>query len=170
MSFRINPPTKIYVDKSPIHGWGVFASQDIETGEIIEEVPVLELPINKGEVTSLLIDYRFNWPQGVEWDKQVVGLGFASLYNHSNDANAYWVSDLEKNTFKKAVSDKRCLVPSDGFYEWKKKQSFFFHSQISIKNEIRVPERGERSDQSRGVLPTMDHPPKNEKQNENENE
>jgi putative SOS response-associated peptidase YedK len=29
---------------------------------------------------------------------------------------------LEKNTFKKAVSDKRCLVPSDGFYEWKKKQ------------------------------------------------
>ena len=56
MSFRINPPTKIYVDKSPIHGWGVFASQDIETGEIIEEVPVLELPINKKDRLFLLED------------------------------------------------------------------------------------------------------------------
>ena len=116
MSFRINPPTKIYVDKSPVHGWGVFASQDIETGEIIEEVPVLELPINKGEVTSLLIDYRFNWPQGVEWDKQVVGLGFASLYNHSNDANAYWVSDLEKNTFK-FISNKK-ISSGDEIFIW----------------------------------------------------
>ena len=116
MSFRINPPTKIYVDKSPIHGWGVFASQDIETGEIIEEVPVLELPINKGEVTSLLINYRFNWPQGVEWDKQVVGLGFASLYNHSNDANAYWVSDLEKNTFK-FISNKK-ISSGDEIFIW----------------------------------------------------
>jgi len=116
MSFRINPPTKIYVDKSPIHGWGVFASQDIETGEIIEEVPVLELPINKGEVTSLLIDYRFNWPQGVEWHKQVVGLGFASLYNHSNDANAYWVSDLEKNTFK-FISNKK-ISSGDEIFIW----------------------------------------------------
>ena len=116
MSFRINPPTKIYVDKSPIHGWGVFASQDIETGEIIEEVPVLELPINKGEVTSLLIDYRFNWPQGVEWDKQVVGLGFACLYNHSNDANAYWVSDLEKNTFK-FISNKK-ISSGDEIFIW----------------------------------------------------
>jgi SET domain-containing protein len=100
MSFRINPPTKIYVDKSPIHGWGVFASEDIIEGEIIEEVPVLTLPINKGEVSGILLDYRFNWPQGVEWEEQVVGLGFASLYNHSDTANAYWVSDSDKKTFK----------------------------------------------------------------------
>jgi hypothetical protein len=100
MSFRINPPTKIYVDKSPIHGWGVFASEDIIEGEIIEETPVLTLPINKGEVSGILLDYRFNWPQGVEWEEQVVGLGFASLYNHSDTANAYWVSDSDRKTFK----------------------------------------------------------------------
>jgi SET domain-containing protein len=131
MSFRINPPTKIYVDKSPIHGWGVFASQDIETGEIIEEVPVLELPINKGEVTSLLIDYRFNWPQGVEWDKQVVGLGFASLYNHSNDANAYWVSDLEKNTFK-FISNKK-ISSGDEIFIWYGDVSYWNDGRSEIK-------------------------------------
>ncbi len=27
---------------------------------------------------------------------------------------------LEKNTFKNAVNKKRCIVPFDGFYEWKK--------------------------------------------------
>ena len=54
---------KIYVDKSPVHGCGVFAKEDIVEGEVFEECPVLTLPIEKGEVTSLLIDYRFNWPQ-----------------------------------------------------------------------------------------------------------
>lgn len=100
MDFRIDIPNKIYVDKSPIHGWGVFANVDIEEGEVIEECPVLTLPISKGEVTSLLIDYRFNWPQGNDFEEQVVGLGYASLYNHSTNANAYWISDIIKKTFK----------------------------------------------------------------------
>ena len=114
MSFRINPPTKIYVDKSPIHGWGVFASQDIEEGEVFEEVPVLTLPINKGETSSILLDYRFNWPQGVEWDEQVVGLGFSSLYNHSDNANSYWISDIDKKTFK-FVSNRKILSGEEIF-------------------------------------------------------
>ena len=91
---------KIYVDKSPIHGWGVFAKEDIMEGEVFEECPVLTLPIEKGEITSLLVDYRFNWPQGNDFEEQVVTLGYGSLYNHSNNANAHWVSDLENRTFK----------------------------------------------------------------------
>ena len=100
MNYRIDTPHKIYIDKSPIHGWGVFAKFDIFENEVIEECPVLTLPIQKGESTSLLIDYRFNWPQGLEYEEQVVGLGYASLYNHSDDANAYWISDIDKKTFK----------------------------------------------------------------------
>ena len=91
---------KIYADKSPIHGWGVFAKEDIMEGEVFEECPILTLPIEKGEVTSLLIDYRFNWPQGNDWQEQVLALGYGSLYNHSNDPNAFWVSDTENRTFK----------------------------------------------------------------------
>ena len=91
---------KIYVDKSPVHGWGVFAKEDIMEGEVFEECPVLTLPIEKGEVTSLLIDYRFNWPQCVEYQEQVIALGNGSLYNHSENANAYWISNLENKTFQ----------------------------------------------------------------------
>jgi len=91
---------KIFIDKSPVHGWGVFAKELIKKDEIFEECPVLTLPINKGEVTSLLIDYRFNWPQGVEWEEQVFPLGYGGLYNHSENANAYWVSNTNDKTFR----------------------------------------------------------------------
>ena len=91
---------RVYIDKSPVHGWGVFAACDINEGDVIEECPVIKLPIEKGEVTSLLIDYRFNWPQGNDWQEQVLAFGYGSLYNHSNDPNAFWVSDTENRTFK----------------------------------------------------------------------
>lgn len=111
MSFRIDPPKKIYVDKSPIQGLGVFASDFIEENELIEECSILTLPIEKGEVSGLLLDYRFNYPSGVEWEEQVVGLGFASLYNHSETPNAYWVSNNDKRTFKFIANKK--ISPGD---------------------------------------------------------
>ena len=77
---------KIYIDKSPVHGWGVFAKEDIFEGEVCEECPILSLPIEKGEVTP--------------WEEQVIALGYGSFYNHSETANAFWVSNLENRTFK----------------------------------------------------------------------
>ena len=97
---KIKPPHKLYVSHSPIHGLGVFASEFISEGEIIEECPILDLGIPKGESSPVLIDYRFNWPQGGEWDKQVIGFGWASLYNHSNTPNALWRSNLNKECFE----------------------------------------------------------------------
>lgn len=98
---RIFPPTKIFVAKSEVHGYGVFASAFIIEGEIIEECPIYDLKIPKGEVSDVLIDYRFNWPQGTDfWEKQVIAWGWGSLYNHSNTPNALWRSNLENQTFE----------------------------------------------------------------------
>jgi hypothetical protein len=98
---RINPPTKIYISESPIHGLGVFASKEILEGEIIEECSLIDLGLVRGEVSSTLIDYRFNWPQGTsEWMNQVIPTGYGGLYNHSNTPNAGWRSNFDNSTFE----------------------------------------------------------------------
>lgn len=97
---QIIPPKKIYITKSPIQGYGVFASETIFEGEVIEECPIYDLNIPHGDSSPLFIDYRFNWPQGITWEKQVLAWGYGSLYNHSNNPNAYWRSNLEKETFE----------------------------------------------------------------------
>jgi hypothetical protein len=98
----IHPPTRIYISKSLIHGLGVFAKQHIFEGELIEETPILDLQIPKGESSSVLIDYRFNWPQGSggNWEMQVMPFGYGAIYNHSDTPNAYWRSNIENKTFE----------------------------------------------------------------------
>jgi SET domain-containing protein len=98
MKDRLYFNSKIEIRKSSIHGWGIFAKEDIKSGEILEEVPFVILPISKGEVTSLLVDYRFNFPTG-NWKWQVLPFGFAGLYNHSDNANAGWQTDEENEIF-----------------------------------------------------------------------
>jgi len=124
----IYPSKKIYVKKSPVHGWGVFAKEDIMENEVFEECPVLTLPIEKGEATSLLVDYRFNWPQGGDWQEQVLALGYGSLYNHSENANAFWISDLENKTFK-FVSNR--LIKQD-------EEIFVWYGDVSYWNDGRT--------------------------------
>jgi SET domain-containing protein len=98
MKDRLIFNSKIEMRRSPIHGWGVFAKYDIQSNEILEEVPFLILPIAKGETSSLFIDYRFNFPCG-DWKYQVLPAGFSCYYNHSNNPNAGWYSDDENEIF-----------------------------------------------------------------------
>ena len=97
---EILQPTKIVAKQSPIHGLGVFATEDIEKGEVIEECPFLKLPTKRGDINYTLIDYTFVWPKSDDWDSHIISLGYGSLYNHSTNPNANWDSDLEKNVIK----------------------------------------------------------------------
>lgn len=89
---------KIEVKKSPIHGWGVFAKEDIQVGEILEETYFIVIPTNKNEGSSIFIDYRFNFPR-TDFRHQVIPFGFACIYNHSNNPNATWETDEENELF-----------------------------------------------------------------------
>ena len=99
---KIYPPAKVYIAKSSVHGWGVFAKEIIYEGEVIEETPLLDLKIEKGSPSSVLLDHRFNWPQGSggNWIQQVIPWGYGCVYNHSNQPNATWRSNLENETFE----------------------------------------------------------------------
>jgi SET domain-containing protein len=97
---NIVPPNKIRISNSPLHGLGVFATQRIFAGQIIEICPIVDMGLNR-ESSPILIDYRFNWPQGTdEWDTQVVASGYAMMYNHSQNPNALWRSNLQNKTFE----------------------------------------------------------------------
>ena len=51
----INLPSQIYLKVSHNRGLGVFARDFILCGDVIEDCPLLTLPIMKGENSSLLI-------------------------------------------------------------------------------------------------------------------
>ena len=102
---------------SSIHGWGVFADKIIFEGDIIEECPFFDIGMQNGEISPCVIDYRFNWPSGTsDWEEQVISLGFGSLYNHSENPNAYWFSDNETRTFKFVAS--RDIEPEEEIFVW----------------------------------------------------
>lgn len=111
----IQPPTKVYLDKSSVHGWGVFAKSKIEKDEIIEECVIIDMGIGKS-VSPILIDYRFNWPQFTENYIQVVATGFSMMYNHSSEANANWRSNLENRTFEFYATKN--IEPGEEVFVW----------------------------------------------------
>lgn len=97
---RINPPTKIYLDKSPIHGTGVFAAEKIKIWEIIEICPIIDMNMKDSDPSHILVDYRFNWPQGNNPEIQVVMGGYGLIYNHGEKPSATWRSNMENRTFE----------------------------------------------------------------------
>ncbi|MFN7116155.1 MAG: SET domain-containing protein [Saprospiraceae bacterium] len=88
----------IYFGYSNINGRGVFTSEPIAAGTLIEICPVIILPKEDLPVIhqTYLHDYYFFWGEGE--DQCAIALGFGSLYNHAYDANAEYILDLDENT------------------------------------------------------------------------
>ena len=96
---KLKHPSKVEVRESPGKGFGVFATQHISKGEIIEECHLITLPIPEC-MGDILHDYRFNYPQGPNPTEQVLPLGFGCIYNHDNNNNAYWRDHPEQKVFQ----------------------------------------------------------------------
>lgn len=78
---------KIYVKKSRLHGYGVFAAKTLKKGEKIEECYAL---ISKGG-DKVLEDFYFD-AKG----KSALFTGYGSIYNHSEDPNADYTINIKK--------------------------------------------------------------------------
>ncbi|TDO27142.1 SET domain-containing protein [Sediminibacterium goheungense] len=83
------------VAPSPERGRGVFTTEDIATGTIVEISPVLVLdPEERAKVEqTILFDYIFEW--GDDLKSACVALGYLSVYNHSYAANCIYEMDFE---------------------------------------------------------------------------
>lgn len=74
----------IYIGKSPVHGYGVFAQQHFRPGDTIEECYCLVFKRNE----KFLMNYFYGCQ-----DKNLLALGSVSIANHSLENNAIIVFD-----------------------------------------------------------------------------
>lgn len=76
---------------------GVFATRDIQKGELIHEAPVIPYPNEDHEFIeqTILADYVYNYGA----NHSAVLLGYGSLFNHSYSPNAIYEINFDQHTF-----------------------------------------------------------------------
>jgi len=105
----------LYIMETDQRGRGVFTTEAIPARTTIEIAPVIVLnPSERAVVDSTLLhDYIFEW--GIDEKQAAVALGYASIYNHSVDANCKYDMDFEHKTIQiqtkreVAVDEELCI-------------------------------------------------------------
>lgn len=80
----------LYVKDVENKGRGIFTSELISKGAIIEVCPVIVCPAQDRKLIdqSFLYNYYFLWEEDLK--STAIALGFGSLYNHSYQPNAIY--------------------------------------------------------------------------------
>lgn len=88
----------LFIAPSPLGGRGVFSSEPILIGSIIEICPVLSMQGKDRQHLdqTKLHDYYFIW--GINDEYCAIVLGFGSLYNHAYEPNAEYEPNFETDT------------------------------------------------------------------------
>jgi SET domain-containing protein len=105
----------LYIMETANRGRGVFTTESIAAGTTIEIAPVIVLNQTERALvdTTLLHDYIFEW--GINEQEAAVALGYASIYNHSVDANCKYDMDFDHKTIQiqtireVAVDEELCI-------------------------------------------------------------
>ncbi len=89
---------KIFEVKEIKYGRGIFATRNIEKGELIHEAPVIVSPKEEYKYLkkTILMEYVFWW--GENLDECALALGYGSLFNHSYAPNALFKLNLQNKT------------------------------------------------------------------------
>lgn len=100
---RLFTNSAIEVRTSPIHGRGVFATEDIPANSILEESHFIQLKeTNFENIDPALQDYVFELKKAPDRPSTIyaIVLGISSIINHSHDsANATWAINKSRRLF-----------------------------------------------------------------------
>src|SRR5450432_4221710 len=90
----------LYIADSFNRGRGVFSSENLVGGKLIEIAPVIVMSPEERTLLdrTLLHDYIFLW--GRDETQCCVALGYVSIYNHDYQSNAEYEMDFEKNVIQ----------------------------------------------------------------------
>jgi SET domain-containing protein len=85
----------LFIASAGSSGRGVFTSENIAEGTIVEESPVIVMSREERKLLdqTLLHDYIFEWGGGRE--QCCMALGYVPVYNHSYRANCEYEMDFE---------------------------------------------------------------------------
>ena len=88
--------SSLYIAETASMGRGVFTSEDLEEGRLIESSPVVVMSLEERKLLdqTLLQNYIFEW--GPEKDHCAMALGYVAIYNHSYNSNCEYEMDFEK--------------------------------------------------------------------------
>lgn len=115
--------SKIFIRIFPDKGRGVFATEDINSGEIIEVTPVLVFSPREADfiMQTQLSDYVFMWDR----NKSALALGCGSVYNHSDAPNAFYRKRSHRSdmvfTATSDIKKGEEITVSYGEHWWKKR-------------------------------------------------
>ena len=110
----------VEIRQSPIHGLGVFATKDLPEHHCIEVSPTIAFGrailieyLKLHESRHMLHDYVFMHNDGVV----LVALGWASIYNHNHEPNAFWrYGTTGENTYSIMIYTKRPIKSGEEIF------------------------------------------------------
>ena len=88
---------QLFIAPTTDMGRGVFTSENIDKGTVIEISPVIVMSGDERKLLdqTLLHDYIFEW--GDDSKSCCMALGYVPLYNHSYRSNCEYEMDFEEN-------------------------------------------------------------------------
>jgi SET domain-containing protein len=122
----------LFIADSFNKGRGVFTSENIPSGTIIEISPVIVM--NKKERLlldqTLLHDYIFEW--GKEKNQCCLALGYVSVYNHSYQSNCEYAMDYDEElisikTMRHIKAGEELSINYNG--DWDDKKTLWFDAK-----------------------------------------
>ncbi|KIC89363.1 SET domain-containing protein [Flavihumibacter sp. ZG627] len=90
----------LFVAPTSSMGRGVFSSENIAAGTVVEQSPVIVMSTADRALLdqTILHDYIFEW--GPDLNQCCMALGYIPLYNHSFNSNCEYEMDYDYNLIK----------------------------------------------------------------------
>ncbi|NRF40128.1 SET domain-containing protein-lysine N-methyltransferase [Pedobacter foliorum] len=95
---KIQQPLHIEVRESQLHGRGVFAKSKIIKGSLIEQAPIIFLSPQEKEILRFTKLFNYYFLLDNLENPAAFSFGYASFYNHSPEANAFYTFSGKRNT------------------------------------------------------------------------
>ena len=122
----------LFIGPTSSMGRGVFTSEDIVAGTVVEVAPVIIMSHEERKLLdqTLLHNYIFEW--GDEKDRCCIALGYVSVYNHSYSSNCEYEMDFEQEqisikTVRNIKAGEELFINYNG--DWNNSKQLWFDTK-----------------------------------------